>query len=434
LNPGLTRSRHASSAATTRRARRSGADAVLIGRLSAYGIAAGGEEGAYQVLDMLRQEIETVLVLLVAGHHRHRPVGRRVGALTGSADQRRRVGRSSIARGPSEGSVMAETGQKPGALVWALANAGFAARCLHVVAELAVADRIDVAPVPVGELAAGCGVDVDALDRVLRLLAVHGVFARHADGYSHTPASRLLRGDAAATMRPYARMAGLPLWWNSLAALERSVRSGRPALEIVDTEGLWPYLRQRPDEAAIFDRAMTAKAVAAVTGVLAVYDFGRFTSLVDVGGGRGHLLRAVLDAVPSATGVLFDLPEMVASVELGHPRMHAVAGDFFVDPLPEADAYLLMDIVHDWPDEECVAILRAVRRAAPAEATLLVVEAIVPDGPIDARTATLDVIMMTLTGGRERTPDELRVLLARAGFSLERVLDTPGPVRIAEAR
>jgi hypothetical protein len=321
-----------------------------------------------------------------------------------------------------------------GELLWGLANAGFAARCLHVAAELGVADRIDVAPVPVGELAAASGVDADALDRVLRLLTVHGVFVRHADGYAHTQASRLLRGDSARTMRPYARMAGMPLWWNSLAALERSVRSGRPALEAVDAQGLWSYLRQRPDEAEIFDHAMTAKAVAGVAGVLAVYDFDRFSTLVDVGGGRGHLLRAVLDAVPSATGVLFDLPDVIGSVELGHPRMSAMAGDFFVDALPQADAYLLMDVVHDWPDEECVAILSAVRRAAPAEATVLVVEAIVPDGPVGARTATLDVIMLMLSGGRERTADELRVLLARAGFSLERVLETPGPVRIAEAR
>ena len=142
-----------------------------------------------------------------------------------------------------------EPGQKPrpaGELVWGLANAGFAARCLHVVAELAVADRIDVAPVPVAELAAGCGVDADALDRVLRLLTVHGVFARHADGYAHTPASRLLRGDAVPTMRPYARMAGMPLWWNSLSVLERSVRTGRPALEAVDAQGLWAYCGSGP--------------------------------------------------------------------------------------------------------------------------------------------------------------------------------------------
>jgi C-methyltransferase len=138
--------------------------------------------------------------------------------------------------------------------------------------------------------------------------------------------------------------------------------------------------------------------------------------------------------VPSATGVLFDLPDVIQGVEVGHPRMSAMAGDFFVDSLPEADAYLLMDVLHDWPDEECAAILRTVRRAAPTTARLLVVEAIVPDGPVDARTATLDVIMLMLSGGRERTADELQVLLSRAGFSLESVLETPGPARIAEAR
>ena len=115
--------------------------------------------------------------------------------------------------------------------------------------------------------------------------------------------------------------------------------------------------------------------------------------------------------------------------------MITTAGSFFTDALPQADAYVLMDVLHDWPDDECETILRAVRRAAPAGATLLVVEAIVPEGPVDPRTATLDVMMLALTGGgRERTAGQLEALLTRAGFVLEAVLDTPGPVRIAEAR
>lgn len=115
--------------------------------------------------------------------------------------------------------------------------------------------------------------------------------------------------------------------------------------------------------------------------------------------------------------------------------MITTAGSFFADPLPQADAYVLMDVLHDWPDDECETILRAVRRAAPAGATLLVVEAIVPEGPVDPRTATLDVMMLVLTGGgRERTAGQLEALLTRAGFVLEAVLDTPGPVRIGEAR
>ena len=123
-------------------------------------------------------------------------------------------------------------------LVWRLANAGFAARRLQVVAELGVADRIDEAPVPVDALASSCAVDTDALDRILRLLAVHGVFERDADRYGHTPASRLLRSDAASSMRPYARLRGMPLLRRSLSGLDRSVRIGRPALEAVESRGL----------------------------------------------------------------------------------------------------------------------------------------------------------------------------------------------------
>ena len=246
--------------------------------------------------------------------------------------------------------------------------------------------RIDEAPVPVAALASACAVDVDALDRILRLLAVHGVFERDADRYGHTPASRLLRSDASGSMRPYARLRGMPLLRRSLSELDRSVRIGRPALEAVESRGLWAYLNEHPDEAEMFDHAMTGKAIAGVAGVLATYDFGGFTTIVDVGGGRGHLLRAVLDAAPSATGVLFDLPEVIQRLQVGHERMITTAGSFFADPLPQADAYVLMDVLHDWPDDECETILRAVRRAAPVGATLLVVEAIVPEGPVDPRS------------------------------------------------
>jgi O-methyltransferase domain len=318
--------------------------------------------------------------------------------------------------------------------LWGLANGGIVARCLHVVADLAVADRIADTPVRVRALAEACGADADALDRRLRLLSVHGVFARRLDGYGHTAASRLLRSDAGRTMRPYARMTGMPLFWAGVSGLERSARTGRPVLDAVDSTGLWAYLRDRPDEARLFDHAMTAKSRAAVDGVVAAYDFGRFATIVDVGGGRGHLLRAVLDAAPSAAGVLFDVPDVIEGLDVGHPRMTAAPGDFFRGPLPPADAYVLMDILHDWPDGQCETILRTVRRAASPGSTLLVVESIVPDGQVDARTATLDVIMLAISGGRERTAEELRPLLGRAGFALDRVLDTPGPVRIAEAR
>jgi hypothetical protein len=325
--------------------------------------------------------------------------------------------------------------QQPHEIVWTLVNVCVAARCIHVIAELGVADHIEDQPVSVGELASSCEVNADALDRVLRLLTAHGVFDREDGRYRHTPASRLLQSDHPMTMRSFARMMGLPLGWGSLTELAHSIRTGLPAIEILEPKGFWAYLQNHPDEAAIFGRAMTAKAGSDVAAVLAAYDFTRFGTIADIGGGRGHLLRGVLDAVPTAEGLLFDLPEVINTVDDGdQQRLTAVAGDFFVDALPVADAYILMEVLHDWADQECIAILTAIRRAAPADSTLLIVEGVIPEGRTDPRAVTLDIIMLTITGGRERTAAQFSALLDRAGFHFNRVIDTASPMRIVEAR
>jgi C-methyltransferase len=320
--------------------------------------------------------------------------------------------------------------------VWNLTTRAVAARSLQVVAELGLADRVEEEPVSCATLAWSCGVDVDALDRVLRLLAAHGIFTHGAGGYRHTDASRLLRGDHPMSMRAFCRLFGLPLVTSSLEHLDHSVRSGQPAVEVVEPNGFWAYLQAHPDEAAVFDQAMTAKAGADIAAVLGAYDFRRFATIADVGGGRGHLIQAVLDRAPGARGLLFDLPQVIDSLELGSERLTALAGDFFVDPLPGADAYLLMEVLHDWPDTEAAAILRAVRRAAAPGATVLVIEGVVPegqDGQASRGVHTLDVLMLALTGGRERTARELGELLRRAGFRFSRVVETATTMRIVEA-
>jgi C-methyltransferase len=179
---------------------------------------------------------------------------------------------------------------------------------------------------------------------------------------------------------------------------------------------------------------MTAKAGADIAAILSAYDFTPFTRIADIAGGRGHLLRAVLGAAPTAEGVLFDLPIVIDSLTIDEPRVTAQAGDFFVNALPVADAYLLLDVLHDWPDERCVAILSAVRRAAPAESVVLVIEDVVAEERDDPRASTLDIVMLTVTGGRERTARELGALLATAGFHLDEVIDTPSSRRIVQAR
>ena len=322
---------------------------------------------------------------------------------------------------------------QPHEIVWTLTNNLIASRSLHVVAELGVADHIGEETVSVKQLASACAADPDGLDRVLHLLSAYGIFERHADGYRHTEASRLLRSDHPMSMRAFPRMMGMPVILASFDQLEHSVRTGSPSIELVAGEGLWPYLVDHPEEARIFGQAMTGKAAADTAAVLGAYDFGRFDTIADIGGGRGHLLRAVLDAVPTAEGILFDLPDVVRTLDIGRDRLTARAGDFFVDPQPTADAYILMEVIHDWPDAEAAAIFTAVRRAASPGARVLVIENVLGDTESDPRGHTLDVIMLAVTGGRERTGSQLGGLLEAAGFADSTVIDTAGPLRIVEA-
>jgi C-methyltransferase len=325
------------------------------------------------------------------------------------------------------------TAQLPHEIVWTLTNGAVVSKSLRVIAELGVADHIGDDPVPVSELGSACEANADALDRLLGLLAAHGIFERLADGYRHTEASRLLRSAHPMSMRALARMMGLPVFEAAFDRLQDSVRTGLPSMDLVTPRGWWPYLHEHPREAEIFGQAMTSKAAADIAGVIAAYDFGKFDTIADIGGGNGHLLRAVLDSVPSAEGILFELPDVVDKLSIDRQRLTARAGDFFVDPLPTADAYILMEVLHDWGNAESAAILKAIHQAASPGARVLIIENVLGDVHSDRRGHTLDVIMLVVTGGRERTGEQLSTLLRGAGFTKPTVIDTAGPMRIVEA-
>lgn len=332
---------------------------------------------------------------------------------------------------PGEHAV---TEANPFDTLWHMATGYCLSRCLHVVADLRVADALDETPRTATDLASSVGANPDALGRMLRLLAAHGVFEMHDGTFGHSPASRMLRGDHPLSMRDHARMWGLPVFWRTFEAMEHSARTGLPAMPTVFPEGLWARFAGHPEEARVFNGAMVAKARGAISGILASYDFSAFGMIGDIGGGSGHLLRAVLDNEPNARGVLFDLPHVIEEAEEASGRLTLMPGDFFRDELPRCDVYLLMEIIHDWEDEESVAILRAVRKAAPEGAQLLILESIVPEGPGPDRSKTLDIVMLTLLGGRQRTRQEYEELLARSGFLLQREIDTGAGVSILEAR
>jgi hypothetical protein len=307
-------------------------------------------------------------------------------------------------------------------------------RCLHVVADLGVADALDDAPRTAAELAASVDADPDALGRVLRLLASYGVFEVQGNMVQHSPASRLMRTDHPQSMRALARMFGLSPWWASYGEMEYAVRTGRPAAERIFPEGAFAHLAQHPEQSAIFNAAMTAKAQAHVAGILACYDWSSFRSVGDIGGGRGHLLKAILDAAPDARGVLFDLPHVVEEAsEIASDRLALHAGDFFSDPLPACDAYVVMEVIHDWADDAAIAILQAIRQAAPPHARVLVIEQLVPEDPAPHWSKMLDIHMLALLGGRQRTLQEYNVLFDYAGLSFQREIDTGMDISILEA-
>jgi len=319
----------------------------------------------------------------------------------------------------------------PAQTLWGIVNAHTLARCLHVVADFGVADALGDRPAPAAELAASTGMNADALGRMLRLLVAHGVFACEPQGYVHTPTSRLLRSDHPQSLRSFARMIGMPVIWRGFTELAHAARTGRPATDWTD---VITYFADHPGEASLFNQAMVSKSSSVVPAVVNAYDFTPFGVIADVGGGRGHLLQAILERVPTASGILFELPHVIVdAAAAASQRLRLAAGDFFRDPLPVAHAYVLMEVMHAFADGEAAKILAAVRRAAPQHARVLIIEALVSESPGPHFAKTLDIIMLGVTGGRERTRSEYEALLASAGFRLERVIPTPSQYSVAEA-
>jgi len=342
---------------------------------------------------------------------------------------------TSIDRAAHEPRPVIETAVPPHALLWELATVGAVSRCLHAIARHGVADALDEDGTTVDDLAARLGLDADALGRVLRALSSYGVFEVELPTVRHTDASLLLRTDNPMSMAAFAHMMGLPMSWDAIGALPATLETGRAGVFDLDPGGLFSYLREHPEQASVFDHAMTAKSLADIPLVIGAFDFSAAERVVDVAGGRGHLLHALVVQYPDIESILFELPEVIERVARNGSinGVRLVAGDFFRDSLPAADVYVLMEIIHDWDDADAERILSNLRRSAPDGATVLIVETVLGCRPTRDPATTLDIVMLTVTGGRERTPSEYGELLRRAGWHLQRVIPTGGGVQIVEA-
>jgi hypothetical protein len=305
-------------------------------------------------------------------------------------------------------------------------------RCLQVVADIGVADALGDTPKTAAALAAATGANAQALGRALRLLAANGVFGYRDGHFHHTAASQLLRADHPQSVRPVVRLWGLAGFWKVISELDYSIRTGLPADNKALSGGLWGYLSGDAEASRVFDEAMTAKAYAQVPGVVSAYDFSNFRTIGDIGGGRGHLLKAILASAPDAKGVLFEQPHVIqAASSIKSDRLSLQAGDFFKDHLPVCDAYLLMEVIHDWDDEHSRKILERVHAAAPVLAKVLIIEQMIVDDVGPSWPRTLDIWMLAISG-KQRTRQEYAALLTAGGFRFLREIDTHAGVSIIE--
>jgi SAM-dependent methyltransferase len=295
-------------------------------------------------------------------------------------------------------------------------------QAIATAAKLGVADILGEEAMPVGELAARVDANPSALHRVMRLLASLGIFSEAAPGlFVGTPLSDELREDRPDSLRYMAMLRGGATY---LAAGEMllSVRTGEPAAETVFGMPFFDYLATHVEASDVFNRAMAGGANAPTVAV--DYDWSGASRVADIGGGNGSLLSAVLGAHAHLHGVIFDLPHVVPDARLVleqaglSERCEVVGGDFFTDALPRADVHVLARVLHDWDDEQALAILRNCRRSIAADGRLLVVEWVLPVGDEPSYGKLLDLIMLTLVGGKERTEAEWRALLQAGGFEL----------------
>jgi hypothetical protein len=317
----------------------------------------------------------------------------------------------------------------------------WAAQAVATFAKLGIADLLAIGPKGAAELAAATGTNPDALYRLLRGVASVNVLAATPDGrFTLTPVGACLRKDVPGSMRSMIIAELAPGHWLPWGHLDEAVRTGQPSAPAVLGMPVWDYYKKNPEEGAHFAAAMSGLSGIAMQAVLASYSFAGARSVVDVGGSHGVFLTAVLQQQTAARGILYDLPQVVEGALAPltaagvADRVERIGGSFFESVPKGGDVYLIKHILHDWSDAECVKILQNVRDAMSPEGRVVVVEMPIESGGPPSPAPLLDLNMLVMLTGKERTTDEYGALFSSAGLKLAGVTRTPSPFAVLEAR
>jgi hypothetical protein len=321
--------------------------------------------------------------------------------------------------------IMSES-QSAESAIYDLINSFRISQAVSVAARLGLADIIGDDLISTTDLAIRSGTDPDALYRLLRALAAVEVLHEEANRqFRLDRLGQLLRRDHPGSVAGWATYISDPSYWAAWGDLLHSVQTGENAFRHVHGMDTWSYRTQNPGAAAVFDDGMTSVAQMVVGSVLAAFDFGRFGTIADIGGGRGAFLAAILTKHADSKGILFDLPHVVAGADAlldraGVADRCQVVGGTFFDGVPSgADAYIMKSVLHDWEDDDCLRILRACRAAMQGGNALLLVEWALGPANTNQSAKFSDLNMLVSPGGRERTVDEYAALMQQSGFAFK---------------
>jgi O-methyltransferase/methyltransferase family protein len=322
-----------------------------------------------------------------------------------------------------------------------LSTGYIASTCVYVAVKLRLPDLLADAPRSSADLARELKVNDDALYRVLRTLVSLGIFEdKGSRMFANNLASSLLRSATPGSMYEMALWMSDPFHFQVYANALHSVKTGEPAVEKTFGVPVFEWFPKNPEESEVFNNAMTMFSAMVIPAVLDVYDFSGIATLVDVAGGHGRVLTSILEKYPAMRGVLFDLEHVLAGARpvidsLGlSNRCRTVSGDFFKAVPEGGDAYIMKHIIHDWDDERAATILKNIRAAMNRGGRIILIESVVPSGSQPDFSKIIDLEMLLMPGGRERTEQEFRDLFARAGFELTRIVPTKSPLSVIEAR